>query len=40
MSYQGHNVNFSQVSDQQFNSLIMEVGRTNQIGRASCRERV
>ena len=30
MSYQGHNVNFSQVSDQQFNSLIMEVGRTNQ----------
>ena len=30
MSYQGHAVNFSQVSDQQFNSLIMEVGRTNQ----------
>ena len=30
MSYQGHTVNFSQVSDQQFNALIMEVGRTNQ----------
>ena len=30
MSYQGHEVNFSQVSDQQFNALIMEVGRTNQ----------
>ena len=30
MSYQGHKVNFSQVSDQQFTSLLMEVGRTNQ----------
>ena len=30
MSYQGHAVNFSQVSDQQFTSLLMEVGRTNQ----------
>jgi hypothetical protein len=30
MSYQGHTVNFSQVSDQQFNALMMEVGRTNQ----------
>ena len=30
MSYQGYEVNFSQVSDQQFTSLLMEVGRTNQ----------
>jgi hypothetical protein len=30
MNYQGHAVNFSQVSDQQFNALMMEVGRTNQ----------
>ena len=30
MSYQGHAVNFSQVSDQQFTSLLREVGRTNQ----------
>ena len=30
MSYQGYEVNFSHVSDQQFTALLMEVGRTNQ----------
>ena len=30
MSYQGHEVNFSQPTDSQFNALLMEVGRTNQ----------
>tara|TARA_R110000824_G_scaffold303441_2_gene491155 strand:+ start:540 stop:1094 length:555 start_codon:yes stop_codon:yes gene_type:complete len=29
MSYQGHAVNFSQPSQQQFNDLMMEVGRNN-----------
>jgi len=29
-NYQGESVTFSQVSDQQFTSLLMEVGRTNQ----------
>ena len=29
MIYQGHTVNFSQVSDQQFNALIQAVGQTN-----------
>ena len=29
MSYQGHEVNFSQPTDSQFNALLMEVGRTN-----------
>ena len=29
MSYQGHEVNFSQPTDSQFNELLMEVGRIN-----------